>query len=103
MDTEQTIAEIEWLERIFAMPDTRPMSEAISRLRIEDTTKCSLAARGFGCGSGIRRNGGLDLHTRPKHRSSSLHLRSKLASSEYRISPAVDISFEPIGVSKELW
>ena len=25
MDTEQTIAEIEWLERIFAEPDTRPL------------------------------------------------------------------------------
>ena len=25
MDTEQTIAEIEWLERIFAVPDTRPL------------------------------------------------------------------------------
>jgi hypothetical protein len=26
MDTEQTIAEIELLERIFAVPDTRPLS-----------------------------------------------------------------------------
>ena len=26
MDTEKTIAEIEWLERIFALPDTRPLS-----------------------------------------------------------------------------
>jgi hypothetical protein len=26
MDTEQTIAEIEWLEGIFAVPDTRPLS-----------------------------------------------------------------------------
>lgn len=26
MDTDQTIAEIELLERIFAVPDTRPMS-----------------------------------------------------------------------------
>jgi hypothetical protein len=26
MDTEQTIAEIEWLERIFAAQDTRPPS-----------------------------------------------------------------------------
>jgi hypothetical protein len=25
MDPEQTIAEIEWLERIFAAPDTRPL------------------------------------------------------------------------------
>jgi hypothetical protein len=26
MDAEQNIAEIEWLERIFAVPDTRPLS-----------------------------------------------------------------------------
>jgi hypothetical protein len=26
MDVEQTIAEIEWLERIFEMSDTRPLS-----------------------------------------------------------------------------
>jgi hypothetical protein len=26
MDAEQTITEIEWLERIFAAPDTRPLS-----------------------------------------------------------------------------
>jgi hypothetical protein len=26
MDTEQTIAEIEWLEHTFAVPDTRPLS-----------------------------------------------------------------------------
>jgi len=26
MDAEQTIAEIEWLERTFAAPDTRPFS-----------------------------------------------------------------------------
>jgi hypothetical protein len=26
MDTEQAIAEIEWLERTFAVPDTRPLS-----------------------------------------------------------------------------
>jgi hypothetical protein len=28
MDAEQTIAEIEWLEQIFAVPDTRPLSPA---------------------------------------------------------------------------
>jgi hypothetical protein len=28
MDAEQTIAEIERLERIFAVPDTRPLSRA---------------------------------------------------------------------------
>jgi hypothetical protein len=26
MDIEQTISEIEWLERIFSAPDTRPLS-----------------------------------------------------------------------------
>jgi hypothetical protein len=26
MEPEQTITEIEWLERVFAMPDPRPMS-----------------------------------------------------------------------------
>jgi len=26
MDTDQTIAEIEWLERILAVPDTRPLN-----------------------------------------------------------------------------
>jgi hypothetical protein len=26
MDTEQTIDEIEWLERVFAVPDTRPLT-----------------------------------------------------------------------------
>jgi len=26
MDAEQTITEIEWLEHIFAVPDTRPLS-----------------------------------------------------------------------------
>jgi len=26
MDTERTIAEIEWLERIFEVPDSRPLS-----------------------------------------------------------------------------
>jgi hypothetical protein len=28
MDAEQTIAEIEWLERAFAAPDTRPLSSS---------------------------------------------------------------------------
>ena len=26
MDSEQTIDEIEWLERVFAVPDTRPLT-----------------------------------------------------------------------------
>jgi hypothetical protein len=28
MDTERTIDEIEWLEQIFAVPDTRPLSQS---------------------------------------------------------------------------
>jgi len=52
MDAEQTIAEIEWLERIFAVPDTRPLSpsdlSAVNR-RHDDMTRI---ARGFGFGSG---------------------------------------------------
>jgi len=28
MDAEQTIAEIEWLERIFAAPDNRPLNQS---------------------------------------------------------------------------
>ena len=28
MDAEQTIAEIEWLERIFAAPDNRPLKQS---------------------------------------------------------------------------
>jgi hypothetical protein len=28
MDAKQTIAEIEWLERIFAVPDTRPLTSS---------------------------------------------------------------------------
>jgi hypothetical protein len=27
MDTEQTIAEIEWLDRILTVPDTRPLND----------------------------------------------------------------------------
>jgi hypothetical protein len=50
MSLDRTIAEIEWLERIFAMPDTRPVTQAISRLRIDGTTKLSPIVRGFGSG-----------------------------------------------------
>jgi hypothetical protein len=50
------IAEIECLERIFAVPDIRPLSPsdlAAARLRIEDTTKYSRIARGFAFGSSM--------------------------------------------------
>jgi hypothetical protein len=53
MDAEQTIAEIECIERIFAEPDTRPLRSAreTSRLRIDGTMRCQPTARGFGSGS----------------------------------------------------
>jgi hypothetical protein len=54
MDTERTIAEIERLERIFAVPDTRPLSAsdlAAANRRGMMTSKP--VARGFGCGSGM--------------------------------------------------
>ena len=50
MNIDRTIIEIEYLERIFAVPDTRPLS---TRLPIEGTTTCSLIARGFVFGSGM--------------------------------------------------
>jgi hypothetical protein len=53
MDAEQTIAEIEWLERIFAAPDTRPLSAsdlwAVNRRHDEMLAH----SRGFGFGSGM--------------------------------------------------
>lgn len=51
MDAEQTIAEIECLERIFAEPDTRPLGPsdiAAANRRHDD---CSRIARGFAFGS----------------------------------------------------
>jgi hypothetical protein len=52
MDAEQTIAEIECLERIFALPDARPLRPPTSRLRIDGTTNCWRIALGFVFGSG---------------------------------------------------
>jgi hypothetical protein len=52
MDTERAIAEIERIARVFALPDARPLTRTTSRLRIEDTTKGSRLAHGFGFGSG---------------------------------------------------
>ena len=53
METNQTIAEIEWLERIFAVSDTRPLSasdlSAVNRRHDEMLA----TARGFGFGSGM--------------------------------------------------
>ena len=45
MDTEQTIAEIERLERIFAVPDTRPMSlsdPAAANRRLSEHPKAAI-------------------------------------------------------------
>jgi hypothetical protein len=53
MDAEQRIAEIERLERIFAVPDTRPLSASDLTAANRGTTKCSRTARGLGFGSGM--------------------------------------------------
>jgi hypothetical protein len=53
MDVEQTIAEIDRLERIFTAPDTRPLSPSDFLPRIEGPTICSRTVRGFGFGSGM--------------------------------------------------
>jgi len=52
MDTEQTIAEIEYLERIFSVPDTRPLSpsDLFAANRRHDE---KLTVRCFGSGSGM--------------------------------------------------
>jgi len=50
MDAEQSIAEIELLERIFSVPDMRPLAQAISRLRIGGTMRSkptSASCQGF--------------------------------------------------------
>jgi hypothetical protein len=51
MDIERTFDEIQQLQEMFEAPDIRPLSAAISWLRIDDMTKCSCTARGFGFGS----------------------------------------------------
>ncbi len=51
MDAEHTIAEIEWLERTFAVPDIRPLSASdlsAANQRHDETLGTAL---GFGCGS----------------------------------------------------
>jgi hypothetical protein len=51
MDTEQNIAEIEWLERIFAAPDTRPLRASdLSAANRRHDEKLAIA-RGFGSDS----------------------------------------------------
>jgi hypothetical protein len=51
MNIDRTIAEIERLERIFAVPDTRPLSASDLSAANRSTTKCSRTVRGFGFGS----------------------------------------------------
>jgi hypothetical protein len=53
MDTEQTIAEIDWLERIFAVPDTRPLrpSDLAAANRQHDAQQAS--SPWFRCGSSL--------------------------------------------------
>jgi hypothetical protein len=54
MDAEPTIAEIESLEHIFAVQDTRPLSPSdLVAANRDGTTKCSRIARGFGSGRGM--------------------------------------------------
>jgi hypothetical protein len=53
MDAEQILAEIDLLECIFAVPDTRPLSTsdlAAANRRHDEMTRI---ARGFGFGSGM--------------------------------------------------
>jgi hypothetical protein len=53
MDAEQAIAEIEWLERIFALPDTRPLqlSDLSAANRRHDVMYAQV--HGFGFGNGM--------------------------------------------------
>jgi hypothetical protein len=53
MDTEQTIAEIEWLERTFAVADTRPLSPSDLSAANRRHDEMLATARGFGCGSAM--------------------------------------------------
>ena len=69
MDAEQTIAEIESLERIFAVPDTRPLSASDLRAVIEGTTRRSCAARGFSFGSGTAFAAARERVTKPERMS----------------------------------
>ncbi len=51
MDAEQTIAEIECLQRIFAVPDTRPLSPADLAAANRRHGERQASSRGFGFGS----------------------------------------------------
>ena len=68
MDAEQTIAEIEWLEHIFAVPDTRPMSPSdlsAANRRHDDMRAYCL---GFGFGSGMEFAAALEPLATPRER-----------------------------------
>jgi hypothetical protein len=51
MDIEQTIAGIEWLERIFLLPDTRPLSASDLAVANRRHDRHKSPARGFASGS----------------------------------------------------
>src|ERR1019366_1120469 len=53
MDAEQSIAEIERLERIFAVPDSRPLSASDLAAANRRHDECSRIARGVAFGSGM--------------------------------------------------
>jgi hypothetical protein len=66
MDAEQTIAEIEWLERIFAVPDTRPLSpsrplgcESTARRDASQQSVVSSVAELWGFAAEVKRKEGL--------------------------------------------
>jgi hypothetical protein len=52
MDSEQTPGEIEWLERVFAVPDNRSLNsnDLCADSRRHDEVNAN--SRGFGCGRG---------------------------------------------------
>ena len=53
MDAEQTIADIEWLERIFAEPDTRPLSASDLAAANRRHDEMLAHSHGFGFGSSM--------------------------------------------------
>ena len=43
MDTEKIIAEIEWLERLFRLPDNRPPQKADRKVESQKDNEASIA------------------------------------------------------------
>ena len=52
-DAEQTIADIEWLERIFAVPDTRPLSSSDLAAANRRHDEALAQSPWFRCGGGM--------------------------------------------------